>query len=451
MNLLKRIANVSLWALLVTLMAACSSDEGDDPTTTDPDSGSGSTDFLEALFVPTWDDEYYEYESPEGTLRVDIVEDFDAPTDGVSNATSAFQAAMDYVSGLGGGEVYIPYGTFRFKQVYFKSNVTVLVEAGATLSPMYPDDPDSSTVTQVFYFYGTNDDGTPINNIQMLGLNGRFNVVLEERSGNTLGAKMFLFAAIEDFRVSNVNITDVDTTYPMFTFNTTSQGFVGSDGKDMMGAKNGIISHARVDNCHYGYGLVQAQSASNIHFEKLSGVGGTTLRCETGAQEMNNTQWGGLYNITGYQIYCKNGNSSVMVSPHSMQNGDVSVEHIISESCCFGVRLDAGYISDKNDEGLVFASGTYQNVSIKEVYARFGWEAQIKSKHISYMPTSLLEYVAPYVSNVSEPSPSMAAVVQSMVVGEDVTSLVVEDVIAIDFLTPAIMTCSWDDYVAGNY
>ncbi len=403
----------------------------------------------DALLTPTWDNEYYQYVSPVGTTRVNIVDDYGAPTDGVSNSSAALQAAIDYISSIGGGEIYIPAGQFCFKTISMRSNVTILVEAGATIKPMYPADPESTTVTQVFYFYNTDGSGAPLENVEMIGLGGRFNVVLERRVNQTLSAKLFLLGSIKNFRISNVNITDVDTSYPMFTFNPTAIDSIDpEDGKKMMGAKNGIISHARVDNCHYGYGLVQIQAGENIHFEKLSGVGGVTLRAETGAQSMNNSQWGGVFNITGKDIYCKNGNAAAMVSPHGMQNGDVSIEHIIAESCGMGVRLDGGYISDKDDEGLVSEPGSYQNVKISKVYARFGWEAQLKSKHYGYLPDELHQYCPPTVNNVSEPAPSIAAVVRSMRVEDgDAKTLVIEDVVAIGYITPPVLSCSWEEYL----
>ncbi len=424
-------------------------DVGDGNTST----GEGMTqEEIDALFVPTWDSEYYQYVSPEGATRVDIVEDYQAPTDGVSNATEALQAAIDFTTENGGGEIFIPAGTYCFKEVKMKSNITILVDPGATLKPFYPADPESTTVTQVFYFYNTDGTTNPIRNVQMIGLGGRYNIVLEKRVNQTLSAKLFLFGSIKDFRVSNVNITDVDTTYPMMTFNPTAIDSVDPDtGGKFMGAANGIISHSRVENCHYGYGLVQIQAGSNLHFEKISGVGGVTLRAETGAQSMNNSQWGGVFDITGKDIYCKNGNAGAMISPHGMHNGDVDFEHIIAESCGMGVRLDGGYISDKNDEGLVTESGRYENVRVAKVYARYGTTSQIKQKHIGYLPDELKYLCAPYVNNVSEPAPSFAAICQSMEEGDDADSVTIEDVIAIGYITPPIMLGSWAEYLAGKF
>ena len=397
-------------------------------------------------FQPYWDNEIYQYVSAPNTLRVDIIDDFSAPTDGNSDASAALQNAINHVNTQGGGEVYIPFGTYRFKGISMKSNVTILVAPETTIKPMYPAKNNENTIpTSVFSFNGER----LVKNAQIIGLGGRFNVVLEKRV-RTLGAKLFLFGKVDGFRVSNVNIQDVKTTYPMFTFNPISKGFVDDNGKNMSGCRNGVISHSRVDNCHYGYGLVQIQAGENLHFEKISGVGGVTLRAETGAQEMNNEQWGGVYNITGKYVYGKDGNAAVMVSPHSMHNGDIYVEHIISDGCGIGVRIEGGYITDKFNEGIVDAAGTFNRVEIRDVKARFGKNSQLKSKHFKYMPTELKEICPPTVKKISEPAPSIAAVVNSMKEGKDAKSIIIESVESVGFMTPPIVTMPWESWIEIN-
>ncbi len=405
----------------------------------------------EVWFTPTWDQEYYEYKSPKGVKRVDIVADYNAPTDGVSDASLALQSAIDDISALGGGEVYMPLGEYRLKDIKMKSDVTLLVEAGSMIRPMYSEKNTRKTApVSMFSFSGVDTDGKgPIENVQLIGLGGRFNVELEKREC-TLGAKIFLFGTVSNFRVSNVNITDVVTTYPMFTFNPTKPGYTDKEGNDMMGAKDGIVTHARVENCHYGYGLVQIQAGENLYFEKISGVGGVTLRAETGAQGMNNAQWGGIDKIVGRYIYGKNGNAAAMISSHSMHNGDVDFRHLISDGCGIGVRVEQGYISDKFKQGIVKKPGTFQNVTLCDVIGRFGWEAQLKVKHFHYMPTQLVEFCPPLDHKISTPAPSIATVVNGLRPGPDAKSVNIENITAVGFLTPAVVTDSWKNWIVEH-
>ena len=68
--------------------------------------------------------------------RVDGVFDvrrFGAVRDGVTLDTQAIQAAVDACARAGGGRVYLPAGSYVSGTVFLKSNVTLYLEAGATL------------------------------------------------------------------------------------------------------------------------------------------------------------------------------------------------------------------------------------------------------------------------------------------------------------------------------
>ncbi len=61
------------------------------------------------------------------------VRDFGAVGDGVSLDTAAINKAIDACTSAGGGTVYVPPGTYLTVTVVLKSNVTLYLEAGATL------------------------------------------------------------------------------------------------------------------------------------------------------------------------------------------------------------------------------------------------------------------------------------------------------------------------------
>ncbi len=345
------------------------------------------------LKLQDWSKEYAKINT-KGKLTVDIVKDYDAKADGESNSSQALQKAINEVSKRGGGIVFIPQGKYRFVNISMRSNVKVYIDHRATISPYYK----SKEKLSLFNF---GDTGENIENVEVCGVGGRFNIVLEKQSSPK--QRVFVFRGVKNFKVSNVHIEDVKVQLPIMSFGPTESG-------ELVGPTNGEISYASVNNCHYGYGLVQMQCAFDTKFHKLSGVGGVTLRAETGAAAMNDTQRGGIFGVTGDYIHCKNGNAVVMVSPHSMINGEVAFDHINSDGCGWAVRLDKGFISSKQTtKGLKV--GTYTKATVNNIKAIAGENAQVKTKHFGFYKEGIAEKCPPYDENlISEPTFSVGAV-----------------------------------------
>ena len=67
------------------------------------------------------------------SLPVLNIRDFGAVPDGKTLCTAAVQRAIDACGQAGGGTVYVPPGTFLTGTLVLRSNVTLYLEAGATL------------------------------------------------------------------------------------------------------------------------------------------------------------------------------------------------------------------------------------------------------------------------------------------------------------------------------
>lgn len=61
------------------------------------------------------------------------IQDFRAVGDGETSNTAAIQAAIDACAAAGGGTVLIPPGRYVTGAVTMRSDVTLLIESGATL------------------------------------------------------------------------------------------------------------------------------------------------------------------------------------------------------------------------------------------------------------------------------------------------------------------------------
>ncbi|WP_419194151.1 glycosyl hydrolase family 28-related protein [Novipirellula herctigrandis] len=344
--------------------------------------------------------EFYDASVETRAVVKDLESDYGASGLGKQDDSAKLQQAIDFVSSHGGGVVTIPKGRYLLADVHVKSNVHVEIDKDVVITPMIVRLNKSVAIFKL----GSEDEA--VRNVSVKGVGGKYTVNMPKHEP---GVMLVSFSNVRNFMVSNCHVNDQLTKFASLQF-----GPSGLKRGQRAVPTSGTVQNVSVAGAHYGYGVVQVQAAKSVLFENLSGVGGVSLRLESGYSLMNDVQYGGIDNIVGRNIQCTDGNAAVMISPHSMENGVFHMDGITSKGCGIGVRIEGGFISKKQKvDGLpigTFAKGS----SVKNVFATFGTNGQLKSKHFKYMPVELLGQVQPREQSEDGESvrgPSIAAVV----------------------------------------
>lgn len=344
----------------------------------------------EDFFWPEGDTGFYVPPKKE-EVRVNIKKDYRVIGDGHTDNSQMLQTALDQVSEAGGGTVFVPKGIYVFSGIEMRSNTRLLIKAGTIIRPptkfskgqRKKNKPSKLSKITMFQF---GRDGERVENISVEGEGGDFII---ELGAYEPGIAVFGMGNVENFRISSVHVKDALTKFSAITM-----GPSWSDSGERGYPSNGYVSNFTQVGASYGYGVVQTQAARNVFFENLSGVGGAVLRMETGAKRVNDEQYGGVSNLVARNISCKDGNAAVMISPHAIHNGAAIVEGVKSDGCGFAVRIAKGYVAKKYDnpdlEAGTFAKGT----RVSNIHAKFGQNAQLKTKHYKFMPELLLNEIS---------------------------------------------------------
>ncbi|WP_068471542.1 T9SS type A sorting domain-containing protein [Saccharicrinis aurantiacus] len=337
-----------------------------------------------------------------------LVTDYGANGNDELDDSQALKTAISELTQLeNGGRIYIPAGTYYLTKIYLDNNIHIEIDKDAIIKPTQDEwvgvDPDEYKNYTIFYFTYKNYD---FKNASIRCKQADEKYTVDLRDALNTRVRVFQLNSVDNFYIADVNIYDKLTRFSSITTGTEVHNGMPDN---WYSSRNGIVKDINVYGAAYGYGLVQSQALNNTLFKNLWGEGGVTLRLETGYSQMNIQQIGGNFNIVADNIYCENGNASLMVSPHETHNGIVSASNIESVNCGFAVRMSSGYTRyDTIDVG----PGKYEDVYIENVKASYGSTAQVKSKHFKYMPCELRglinedigpdgeSYIAPAISCV---------------------------------------------------
>jgi len=329
-------------------------------------------------------------------ITKNLVTDFDVDNDFVTNDSDKLQQAVNMISEKGGGKLLVPKGNYTFSDIEMQSNVHIVFDSEVVIRPSKRENKKNFEI----FSFGKNSD--VVKNVSITSNNPNKKYTIDLTKTNNFNVAVFALRNIDNFLFSDVIIKDNQTKFSSFTLGITP--FEGN----YFYPRNGIIENATTTKADYGYGLVQSQAAKNVHFKNIGGQGGITLRLETGAKEMNNVQIGGNHDILANNIECYDGNAAVMISPHAMQNGIVTIDGVTAVNCGFGVRIGGAFMAKKYNQDIGLKLGTYDpRSSVKNVTATFGTSSQVKPKHMMYIPliyqTEAYSATTPITSTFSNP------------------------------------------------
>lgn len=232
----------------------------------------------------------------------------------------------------------------------------------------------------------------------------RYTIDLTVKEPNQ-NAIAFALAKIKNFSISHFYVIDNYTKINSVVLTPVIRDDTGGSGplyeRDLVVEgvpEDGDIKYGHIVNGHIGYGLIQVQAAKNINFHYLSGIGGVTLRLESGAAIANvpttEQPIANMDLLEGYEVHCENGWSAVTLSPHGRRHNSVSLENIGAKSCSSAIRIVNGF-QDKDLEDIVdfpnaeFKRGNFGSVQISGVISHeLGNDAQMEKRDYNFYPES---------------------------------------------------------------
>jgi Pectate lyase superfamily protein len=301
-------------------------------------------------------------QSAHGTVSVSVLP-FHADATGRSDSSVAFDQAIAAVAAQGGGDVYVPKGTYELGGVYLQSNVRISIVAGTVLRMA----PTAILDMPMFYLAVKGVYGNPaaanasIRNVGVIGVGGSFTA---DMSHAPSPRNHFLTAInVSGFTVANVNVRMNDANQSGAASSSYVAAIALTADSAHVSPANGVISNIDVINAPFGFGAIQMTSGRSVRFDNIRSVGGVALRFETDGRYP-----GTVANVSATHIMCTNGHAAVMFAPHTQKNGSVTVSDIVARSCANGVRIEQGFLG-----------GSFTNSSVSDGWVASGLTAQIRN------------------------------------------------------------------------
>ncbi|MFI3306701.1 MAG: hypothetical protein R3Y68_09365 [Rikenellaceae bacterium] len=297
------------------------------------------------------------------------------------------QSTIDKYSAAAGAIINIPAGEYTLGGIIMRSNCHLLFDKDVVINVAYDGKSRSASVFNVGNPKGGSDKPL-VRNISIVGVGGRFKVIVP-KALNGFDNKKFVFISsvcVENFYYANFDIYSNKTTGPTLSFGTARK-----NDNEFYGPTRGLVMNSTLVGGHYGYGLVQTQAGTDIRFYNLHGIGGITLRLETGDTRANEEQFGGVRDIVGENISIANGHGGVMCGPHGLKNGVCHFRDITSISSATAFSVDESKVINKDKKSSGHRGSFSAGTSVYNVTSIFGYNAQIKTKEFRFLPMEFLE------------------------------------------------------------
>lgn len=312
-----------------------------------------------------------------------LVDDYNVDNSFVTDDSQQLQQAIDEVNSAGGGKIIIPAGNYSFINIELKTDVHLAMESGVIIRPSNTRKTDKNNA---LFILGNSLDRVYNTSIIGASNNNRFIIdYVECNKRERLTAVRV--KNVENFKLANFTLKDARTAHSCIGLGpelTATKNFA---------CKKGVVKNVTNLNAHYGYGTVQVQAGKEVWFENLYTEGGVALRIETGWDAMNAIRPKSMIpktdDIYGRDIRCREGQSALLLSPHTIDQGYVDVRDITGWNCEFVIKISKGFLNSKQKDGT-FTEGTFSSESIiEDVKAYYGDKAQVRGQLLRFVPCDL--------------------------------------------------------------
>ena len=332
------------------------------------------------------------------------------------NDTDALNELITDLNALGGGEITITKGDYKFKNVILKSNIHIIIESGTTIGF------DETIKGKAFLFnVGSGDDAPLVENVRLIGLGNPENrpKLILHKFKNTFW-RAVMIGYVNNLLVQNFTIEDDLTKGAAIAFNPSK---INNETANM--ANNVTITNVKLTGGSIGYGLVQTNVGKNIFLKNLSSEGGMTCRIEAHTGRQFDI---GVANIVIKNIVSKNGKAAVLLQPHSVENGRILVDGATSIGSTWTLFLKNGFVGKDSKRRLkgTFAPGSsFKNISL----ISSDNTATLSYKNYVFVPEKLKSlynppYFNPIINDANNPSKELAR--ESAIKGPSVAAIYID-------------------------